>query len=290
MHDSDEHHLHDDRAPSPRGPVAVIGSRRTGGTPSSATLPIEPATEGNSGRPSAGAGRSHPTLATAAAVCVVAASLSVVGWIHGSTRETVPHGGRYAVVESPPDTTGTLPSDIRTSPQPLVPMLPPDRATDRDPRTGSPPSKQAAAKPSNRAATSRPATPVVTGPAGVISGYAGRCLHAPGFEPADGTPIQMTACDGSPGERWTMASDGTIRTFGKCLTVADDQAADGTGIQLSTCRGAAGQQWRFTGGRDLVSPQADRCLDVKDFNTGDGALLQLWTCAGSANQKWSVPA
>jgi glucosylceramidase len=87
-----------------------------------------------------------------------------------------------------------------------------------------------------------------------------------------------------------MASDGTVRAFGRCLTVVGDQAADGTGVQLSACRGSAGQQWRFTTGRDLVNPHADKCLDVKDFTLTDGALLQVWTCVGGPNQKWSVPA
>lgn len=130
----------------------------------------------------------------------------------------------------------------------------------------------------------------MTGPVGAISGYAGKCLQVPGDNPADGIPVEMTGCVGSPGEQWTMGSDGTIRAFGKCLGVVGDQSVDGAGVQLTTCHGDSGQQWRFTAGRDLVNPQADKCLDVKDFNPIDGALLQLWTCVGSANQKWSVPA
>jgi hypothetical protein len=244
------------------GDVAVIGSPRSGGTPSSATV---------AGKP--GPSRSRPTLATTAAVCVIAASLSVVGWIHSTGRESVSEGGRYAVVETPPE--------IRASPQPLVPLLPPDPATDRHPRTSTRPSK---------VATPRRATPAVTGPVGAISGYAGKCLHVPDGEVVDGIPVEMTSCDGSRGEQWTMASDGTIRALGKCLGVVGDQVADGTRVQVGACRGAQGQRWRFTAGRDLTNPHADKCLDVKDFNPLDGASLQLWTCTGSVNQKWSRPA
>jgi hypothetical protein len=196
--------------------------------------------------------RPHRTLLTAAAVCVIAASLAVVGWVHSGIRDALPDGRRYSVVE---------PS--ASSPQPLVPMLPAEPI----PAGSSPP-----------------------GPAGAISGFAGKCLHVPGNHALDGLPVEMTACDGSAGERWAMASDGTVRALGKCLEVLGDQTADGTRVQIAACRGGAGQQWRYTAGRDLVNPAADKCLDVKDFNAGDGAALQLWTCAGSANQKWSVPA
>jgi hypothetical protein len=287
MDEHDEHALGGGEPP-PRARVAVMRSPRTGRPPSPAS-PVEP---GNrpaepAGEPRPEPSRIRPTLATSAAVCVIAASLAVVGWIHSAARESVPQGGRYAVVETSPG----APSDAGASPQPLVPLLPPDRSAGGIPRTGAASRKPAAATPSGRASASRSAAPVETGrPVGAISGFAGKCLHVPGNNPVDGIPVEMTACDGNPGEQWTMASDGTIRAFDKCLSLLGEPAADGAAVQLSTCRGATGQQWRFTAGRDLVNPQADKCLDVKDFNPGDGALLQVWTCAGSINQKWSVPA
>jgi hypothetical protein len=226
-----------------------------------------------------GPARGRPTLLTVTAVCVIAASLAVVGWVHSTMREDASDGRRYALVEPP------TPAETRTSPQPLVPLLPPDPTTAGIVRSSPPRSRSA--KPAPPPATSKPA---VTGPAGAISGYAGKCLHVPGDNPVDGIPVEMTACDGSAGERWVMASDGTVRALGKCLEALGDQTADGTRIQISACRGGAAQQWRVTAGRDLVNPDADKCLDVKDFNAADGAALQLWTCVGGVNQKWSVPA
>jgi ricin-type beta-trefoil lectin protein len=263
-----------------RARVALIGPPRAEGTspPPIVDEPEAPHTPVP--------GRIRPALVTAAAVCVIAASLSLVGWIHSQVGDAVPPGGTYAVVETPPDAGGLLPPNVRTSPQPLVPLLPPDRAPAASPRA----SRSGAAKPSGPAATPRPVPRRVTGLAGVITGYAGRCLHVTGDVAVDGIPVEMTACDGRAGERWTMASDGTVRALGKCLNAVGDQVADGTGVQLAGCHGTAGQQWRFTAGRDLVNPHADKCLDVKDFDLGDRALVQLWTCVGGPNQKWAVPA
>jgi len=226
-------------------------------------------------------------LMTAAAVCVIAASLAVVGWINWNAGTSAASGGRYAVVETPPDADGPVPPAVPSSPQPLVPLLPPDLATRNAPRTGSP---HRPATPSDRTVPPRPQTHPVTGPIGAIGGYAGKCLQVPGDPPAEGVQVEMIGCDGHPGERWTLASDGTIRAYGKCLNVAGDAAVNGVGVQLSACHGGPGQQWRFTTGRDLVNANAGKCLDVRDFNPGEGALVQVWTCTGSANQKWSIPA
>ena len=223
-------------------------------------------------------GRRRSTLLTVVAVCVVAASLAVVAFV-GSTmraRDTATDGRRYSVVEQPPVAT---PSAPRVTPQPLVPLLPPEHITAKPTRSKSPSPHP-----------SRSATPAVTGPAGAVSGYLGKCLHVPGENGIDGIPVEMAACSGSAGERWTIASDGTVRALGKCLEVPGGQTADGTRIQISACRGGPAQLWVFTAGRDLVNPAADKCLDVRDFNVTDGAGLQLWTCTGAANQKWSIPA
>jgi hypothetical protein len=281
MDGNDRSDAGDDAASAPPALVGVLGRSRDGETPAS---PVDSGDQ--PAAPGPMPGRLRPTLTTAAAVCVVAASLSVVGWIHTTTGVSAPPGGRYAVVDTPPDAGGSGPPRVRASPQPLVPLLPPDR--DGDPKTGSQPSRAAPATSPGRAASSRPAAHV-TGPAGVISGYPGKCLHVPGDKPGDGIPVEIRACDGSPGENWAMASDGTVRAFGKCLGVAGDQALNGTVVQLSACRGTAGQQWRSTAGRDLVNPHAGKCLDVKDFTITDGAVVQIWTCVGGPNQKWSVP-
>ena len=100
----------------------------------------------------------------------------------------------------------------------------------------------------------------------------------------------MAACDDGAGERWTLATDGTIRSEGLCLEVNGGAITDGARVQTGTCDGTAGQQWKATDGRDIVNPQSDKCLDVADFNPLTGAALQIWKCVAGANQKWTVPA
>jgi Ricin-type beta-trefoil lectin domain len=287
MDGSDERDVGGGGASAPYALAGMAGRTRTSEPPVDPAArpepprPPDPVVHRGTGSPTS----RRQTLTTAAAVCVIAASLAVVGWINWTVGQSSPPGGRYAVVDAPPDAAGSRPPDVRSSPQPLVPLLPPDRAT--GPKTGS--SSRKPTSPAGRGTTPRPTAPV-TGPAGAISGYAGKCLHVPGDKPVDGIPVEMIGCDGGPGERWTVASDGTVRAFGKCLEIVGDQVVDGAAVRLSTCNGGPGQQWRFTAGRDLVNPKADKCLDVRDFNLNDGALVQLWTCAGGPNQKWSVPA
>jgi beta-glucanase (GH16 family) len=128
------------------------------------------------------------------------------------------------------------------------------------------------------------------GNTGEITGYGGKCVDVQGASSADGTPVQLYQCNGTNAQRWTMASDGTIRALGKCLDVRYGGTADGTRVQLWTCNGTGAQKWQYTSIRELYNPQSGKCLDVTDWNTADGTPLQIWSCSGNANQKWTVPA
>ena len=67
---------------------------------------------------------------------------------------------------------------------------------------------------------------------GPITGYFGKCVDVAGGNSANGTPIVMNACNGSRGQRWTMAADGTFRAFGKCLDVSGGSSANGARLVL----------------------------------------------------------
>jgi hypothetical protein len=226
-----------------------------------------------SSRP-APAGRARPTLLTVAAVCVIAAALAVVGW---ARMNTVPEGRTYTVVPPPP--AAATPSRA----QPLVPLLPPDPSAAG---SATHPAAKPSRSPRNSAAPSHSTRPR-TAAIGAITGYLGRCLNA---SAAAEVPVEMAACDDGAGERWTLATDGTVRSEGLCLEVNGGAVADGARVQTGICDGSAGQQWKATAGRDIVNAQSDKCLDVADFNPLAGAPLQIWTCVAGANQKWTVPA
>ncbi|WP_255953269.1 lectin [Streptomyces odontomachi] len=125
----------------------------------------------------------------------------------------------------------------------------------------------------------------VTGP---ITGIAGKCVDVNQSSTADGTAVQLWTCNGSDAQKWTLASDGTLRAFGKCLDVVTSGTANGTLVQLWSCNGTGAQQWWAKGGGALVNPASGRCLDVPQSATDDGTRLQIWDCNGTSAQTWTL--
>ena len=130
-----------------------------------------------------------------------------------------------------------------------------------------------------------------TAPTGPITGPAGKCVDVRSASTANGTAVQLYACNGTSAQQWTVQSDGTIRALGKCLDVAGGTTAtaNGTLIQLWDCNGQSNQKWSANGG-ELVSASSGRCLDDTGGNTADGTQLQIWDCFGNANQTWHLPS
>jgi hypothetical protein len=131
-----------------------------------------------------------------------------------------------------------------------------------------------------------PATP--TGP--IIAGDdTADCVDANGGSSANGTRVQMWACNGNASSQsWTMAGNGTVQINGKCLDITGANYNNGTLIEEWACNGGANQQWLAVNG-ELVNPASGKCLDDPAFNTTEGTQLDLWTCNGGSNQQWSVP-
>ncbi|MFE9997186.1 ricin-type beta-trefoil lectin domain protein [Streptomyces avermitilis] len=121
-----------------------------------------------------------------------------------------------------------------------------------------------------------------------ITGLAGKCVDVAGSSSANGAPVQLYDCNGTTAQKWTVASDGTLRALGKCLDVTGNGTADGSTVQLWDCGGSANQKWVVTAAGDIVNPQANKCLDVTGGNSANGTRLQIWSCSGAANQKWKV--
>jgi hypothetical protein len=115
------------------------------------------------------------------------------------------------------------------------------------------------------------------------------CADVNGGSAADGTKVQMWACNTSAAaQSWTMESNGTVGINGKCLDVTNGGTGNGALIEEWTCNGGANQQWLAVNG-ELVNPVSGKCLDDPGFNTTQGTQLDLWTCDGGTNQQWSVP-
>ncbi|WP_399083697.1 ricin-type beta-trefoil lectin domain protein [Streptomyces sp. BBFR2] len=168
--------------------------------------------------------------------------------------------------------------------------VPPPRTQDSPPSQGVNGGAVADNPPSTGTTQHKPAKPKVTGPTGTITGMNGICLDVANGKRANGTPIQVHDCNGMPAQRWTMASDGTVRAYGKCMDVANNATSDGSLIHLWDCNGRASQQWVFAGApHDLVNLPANKCLDIRAANASNGTRVQIANCSGNPAQKWSVP-
>ena len=140
-------------------------------------------------------------------------------------------------------------------------------------------------------ATTPPATPPATTPPAsaatmLQSNFSGRCIDIPGGQATAGAALQMWDCNGSAAQKWTLASDGTVRAMGRCMDPAGGALANGTRIQLADCNANPVQRFTLTAARTLVNVSSGRCVDIKDWNGSNGAALQLWDCAATTNQLW----
>lgn len=124
---------------------------------------------------------------------------------------------------------------------------------------------------------------------GTISGLANKCIDVNQGSTTNGTKIQLWDCNGSAGQAWTLASDGSVRAVGKCMDVDRSGRANGTKIHLWDCNGTGAQQWWPRPGGALVNPPSGKCLDVPNSTTTNGIQLQLYTCNGTGAQTWRLP-
>jgi hypothetical protein len=123
--------------------------------------------------------------------------------------------------------------------------------------------------------------PPGTARTGAITAAGGRCLFLGGIFGLDGAPVQTSGCADVSYQRWTLATDGTLRVADRCAAVS----ADGT-VRIGDCDDRPAAQWRAGPGNSLVNPQTGRCL------TDPGALatpVTVTDCTGAATQSWTLP-
>jgi hypothetical protein len=148
-------------------------------------------------------------------------------------------------------------------------------------------SAASAAPPSHPGNTVAPPPPR-TGPivAGVSSSL---CVDDRASSTKAGSPVQISACDRSDAQSWTIAPNGTISALGLCLDVFHSGTSNGTPIDLYTCNGTRAQQWTRGAGGALKNPESGKCLDDPDA-AKTGTQLQLRTCKQTRAQDWTLPA
>ena len=119
-----------------------------------------------------------------------------------------------------------------------------------------------------------------------ILSSAGGCVDVQDGMTADGTPIVLFQCHGSPNQRWFIGHGQISESFGSCLDVQGSAAVDGASIILVTCNGRASQQWRVVDGQ--IVGLGNKCLDSKDGRAADGTALVLSACSPAISQRWAI--
>jgi hypothetical protein len=75
--------------------------------------------------------------------------------------------------------------------------------------------------------------------------YDTKCLNVTGGATADGSPVEIRDCDGSPAQRWRVRADGEVVNAGSgtCLEAAGQGTANSTALDIRACDGGAHQKW-----------------------------------------------
>ncbi|MGV9881309.1 ricin-type beta-trefoil lectin domain protein [Streptomyces sp. NPDC003006] len=126
-------------------------------------------------------------------------------------------------------------------------------------------------------------------PQGKVTGIGRKCLDVKGGRPANGTRIQLYACNGGVAQSWIAQRDGTFRALGKCLDNHRDASADGNKIGLRDCDGGASQRWSVSARGRIVHVASGKVLDVKGGSTADGTKVQLYSANAKKRQIWITP-
>jgi hypothetical protein len=128
------------------------------------------------------------------------------------------------------------------------------------------------------------------GPTGPVRfDVGGKCLNDAGNRTANGTPVNIGACNGTSSQKWIVAADRTLRIHGKCLSISGSAKVSGAKTVLATCSGYASQQWSVGSGAELVNATAGLCLAGSSSGTG-GVQAWISSCKAKVSQKWTLPA
>ncbi|MFI6152922.1 RICIN domain-containing protein [Kitasatospora sp. NPDC051170] len=124
------------------------------------------------------------------------------------------------------------------------------------------------------------------------------CLDVSGNGSANGTPVQMWACNGGDAQRWTYNGYKLQAANGKCLDLPGNNTANGTKLQVWDCLEIPGQRWSMSasGGfrhmTDLDDRSKDVCIDDFSGQTANGSSVVAWGCGSedrrdAPNQNWA---
>ncbi|MDQ7996402.1 MAG: RICIN domain-containing protein [Luteibacter sp.] len=126
-------------------------------------------------------------------------------------------------------------------------------------------------------------------PPGQIVGPGGRCLDAIAGSTANGTGVQVWACNGLRQQQWgEVASLAALQNKDTPLVLdaVGYGTSSGTPLQLYEGAGTTNQSWIFTNVAIVVAG-GGRILDGLGGGLGNGTPIQLYDDLGTSNQRWN---
>jgi hypothetical protein len=119
-----------------------------------------------------------------------------------------------------------------------------------------------------------------------LIGRAGECVDARDGQTADGTPLVVVQCHGSPNERWFIKSGVISESFGSCIDVQGSAQDDGSPIVLVACTGSLTQQWSVRDGQ--IIGLGNKCITETGGISADQTPLILFACNANPGQLWTI--
>jgi hypothetical protein len=121
------------------------------------------------------------------------------------------------------------------------------------------------------------------------SGVAAMCVDDATDSSAAGNPVQLSTCENTGEQNWTVEPDGEIQINGLCLDTADGATAAGALTVINPCDGDGSQVWTQGLGNALVNEASGLCLADPNESVTNGTQLQIQPCDGGIEQSWPLP-
>jgi beta-glucanase (GH16 family) len=126
--------------------------------------------------------------------------------------------------------------------------------------------------------------PVATGQ---FRGLNGLCLNNRNSLDTTANVVDAVGCGAGTGQRWSLYSNGSLRTKSGCLGFWGASANSGTWVDWYPCNGTGAQAWTRTSDGELVNRASGLCLTVPGGK--QAVQIDIETCTDASGQRWTAP-
>ena len=123
----------------------------------------------------------------------------------------------------------------------------------------------------------------------VTVGSTSQCLDDYHSAVTAGNAVDLSACNGSAAQNWTLATDGELQILGVCAEPAKDASTSGTHVVVETCSSSdAYQQWIVQPSGIIVNLKTQEYLEIPSGSTANGTDAETAAWSGASNQLWGL--